>query len=976
MILIRNIRLSPSDRDYKKALLLRAAKKLHIPVSDIQGIQILRRSLDARRKDDIHYTFSVAVTLNGDETALLSRLNSPDVLSFMPAEPYAVKDCSKLITHHDSFRPLVVGFGPAGMFAALILARAGLRPLILERGQELSRRREAVEEFRRSGLLNPESNVQFGEGGAGTFSDGKLNTGTHDARIPFVLRTFYEHGAPESVLYDAKPHIGTDVLFSVVRGIREEILSLGGEIRFETRLDRFRLSGNVLCGAEVTSPCGKEFIPCTTAILAVGHSARDTFENLLAQGVPMEPKAFSMGVRIEHLQRNINTAQYGQAADLLPPADYSLNVHLPDGSSAYTFCMCPGGYVFAAASEEGGVCTNGMSYSGRAGENANAALLVTLRPEDFPGKGTLAGMEWQREVERRAYEYAKSAGSYAAPAQLVGDFLVGRASTGERSVKPTYLPKIKWGDLREVLPEKICSVLLEAIPALDRKLPGFADPDAVLTAPETRSSSPVRILRDASCRSPVIGLYPCGEGAGYAGGITSAAVDGIRCAENAMGKDSLLRKALAGYPEDSDPVSAAISCLNRSAWFRPEPGLDRITELMARLGNPQHDLKFVHIAGTNGKGSCAAMTASVCRASGFRTGLFTSPYLCRFHERMQINGVQISDDALLWILTVVQDAAETLPQPPTTFELITAAAFLWFRSERCDIVILEAGLGGRFDATNVIVSPEAAVIMNIGLDHTEVLGSSVSEIASEKAGIIKRGCPCVLYQQEDTALSVISAVCRKREAPLTSADFSELKTFPGDLSGQRFSYRNEDYFIPLLGANQRKNAAVVIELISVLRRRGWEIHVSALKKGLADVTWPARFQLLWKTPPFILDGGHNPQCAESVAENLQLYFPAKKHVFLVGVLRDKDYAGIFSRLDSVADEYICVRPDSPRALPAEDLASWLSEHYKKPVCACASVREGIDTAFICSAKKDAVICATGSLYLAGEVLRFFEGERN
>ena len=264
----------------------------------------------------------------------------------------------------------------------------------------------------------------------------------------------------------------------------------------------------------------------------------------------------------------------------------------------------------------------------------------------------------------------------------------------------------------------------------------------------------------------------------------------------------------------------------------------------------------------------------------------------------------------------------------------------------------------------------------LGLEHAEVLGSSVSEIAAEKAGIIKRGCPCVLYQQEDTALSVISAVCRKREAPLTSADFSELKTFPGDLSGQRFSYRNEDYFIPLLGANQRKNAAVVIELISVLRRCGWEIPVSALKKGLATVSWPARFQLLWKTPPFILDGGHNPQCAESVAENIQLYFPAEKHVFLVGVLRDKDYAGIFSRLDSVADEYICVTPDSPRALPAEDLASWLSEHYKKPVCACASVREGIDTAFICSAKKDAVICATGSLYLAGEVLRFFEEERN
>ena len=969
MILIRNLRLPPQDRDNREALLLRAAKKLRIPVSDIQSGQIVRRSLDARRKDDIHYIFSLAVSLSGDEAAVLSRLHDADITAYTPPEAYTVDDCSALMAGHESFRPLVVGFGPAGMFAALVLARAGLRPLVLERGQELSRRRDAVEKFRKTGLLDPESNVQFGEGGAGTFSDGKLNTGTHDDRIPFVLRTFYEHGAPESVLYDAKPHIGTDILFSVVRGIREEILSLGGEIRFETRLDRFRLSGNVLCGAEVTSPAGREFIPCTTAILAVGHSARDTFENLLVQGVPMEQKAFSMGVRIEHLQKKISAAQYGRCADILPPADYSLNVRLPDGSSAYTFCMCPGGYVFAAASEEGGVCTNGMSYSGRAGENANAALLVTLRPEDFPGKGVLAGMEWQREIERRAYDYAKSAGDYAAPAQLVGDFLASRPGTGPRSVKPTYLPGVKWGDLREVLPEKITSVLAAAIPALDRKLPGFADPDAVLTAPETRSSSPVRILRDASCRSEIAGLYPCGEGAGYAGGITSAAVDGIRCAESAMGDASLLRRALSGA---SDPVAAAVSRLNSTAWFRPEPGLSRIAELMAHLGNPQNDLKFVHIAGTNGKGSCAAMTASVLRAAGYRTGLFTSPYLCRFQERMQINGEQISDDALLWALTVVQNTAETLSQPLTAFELMTAAAFLWFRAERCDIVVLEVGLGGRFDATNVIDAPEVSVIMNIGLDHTEVLGSTVREIAAEKAGIIKPGCPCVLYQQEEDAVSVISAVCRDRKAPLTVADFSALEASRGDLSGQHFSYRNREYFIPLLGANQRKNAAVVIELVSVLCSRGWEIPSSALETGLARVSWPARFQLLWKTPPFVLDGGHNPQCAESVAENLQLYFPEKKHILLVGVLRDKDYPGIFSRLDAVADEYICVTPDSPRALPAEELALWLSEHFAKPVRACASVRQGIDAAFAAAAENGAVICATGSLYLAGEILRFFD----
>nr|MCR5665160.1 hypothetical protein [Oscillospiraceae bacterium] len=404
----------------------------------------------------------------------------------------------------------------------------GARPIVLERGQDAPTRRAAVEAFRAGGALDPENNVQFGEGGAGTFSDGKLNTGTHDRRIRAVLEDFAAHGAGESVLTEAKPHIGTDVLVEVVQRLRASIEALGGEVRFGSRLERLVLREGAVAGLEVRGPEGVYTLPCRRVILAVGHSARDTFERLYAQGVEMRPKAFSMGVRIEHRQRAIDLAQYGRERGALPAADYSLNVRLPDGESAYTFCMCPGGEVFAAASEEGGVVTNGMSGSRRDGENANAALLVTLRPEDFPGEGVFAGMRWQRAIERAAYACG---GDYRAPAQLVGDFLARRPSEGPGAVLPSYRPGVVWCELREVLPERITGVLERAIPALGRKLRGFDDPEAVLTAPETRSSSPIRIPRDERCRASIRGLYPCGEGAGYAGGITSAAVDGLRCAD-------------------------------------------------------------------------------------------------------------------------------------------------------------------------------------------------------------------------------------------------------------------------------------------------------------------------------------------------------------------------------------------------------------------------------------------------------------
>ena len=361
------------------------------------------------------------------------------------------------------------------------------------------------------------------------FSDGKLNTGTHDRRISWVLEQFHEHGAPASVCYDAKPHIGTDLLIEVVHNIRGEILALGGEVRFGCRMESLLTENSRLVGVKIQGPDGIETLPCDHLILAIGHSARDTFAALHRQGLPMERKAFAMGVRIEHPQSMIDLSQYGRPRGTLPAADYSVHVHLPNGRSAFSFCMCPGGYVFAAASEPGGVVTNGMSFSARDGQNSNAALLVGLRPEDFPGTGVLAGMYWQREIEQAAFRAAGE--SYRAPAQLVGDFLAGRSGTGVGSVLPTYEPGIVWTDLRSFMPAQITDALALAIPQFGKRIAGFDRPDAVLTAPETRSSSPVRILRNQNLSSAVMGEYPCGEGAGYAGGITSAAVDGMRCAE-------------------------------------------------------------------------------------------------------------------------------------------------------------------------------------------------------------------------------------------------------------------------------------------------------------------------------------------------------------------------------------------------------------------------------------------------------------
>ena len=525
MLQIERVKLELEEGE--ELLAQKAAALLRVSPGELLEVRVLRRALDAR--DGVRFIYTLRVRVR-DEARVLRRCRSRQVSTVTPEvyQPPVPRSAPAL-------PPVVVGAGPGGLFCALILARAGARPILLERGDPVERRREVVERFWATGALEENSNVQFGEGGAGAFSDGKLNTGTRDPRHRFILETLTAHGAPGSILTDAKPHVGTDYLYHTLISLRRELVELGCDIRFGHRLVGLELAGERLAGLTVEREGGERYtLPAAQTVLALGNSARDTFSMLHAAGVAMEPKPLAVGVRIEHRQQDMDAAQYKALAGhpRLPASSYKLSCHLPDGRGVFSFCVCPGGSVVAAASEPEGTVTNGMSLYARAGENINGGLLVSVTPADFGGTGALAGIAFQRELERRAW--AAGGGGYQAPAQRVEDFLAHRPSTGPGLVRPTYRPGVRWTNLWDVLPPFLCDALAQALPLLDQRLHGFANGDAVLTAVETRSSCPLRILRDGTGQASIRGLWPCGEGAGYAGGILSAAADGIHAAEQVL----------------------------------------------------------------------------------------------------------------------------------------------------------------------------------------------------------------------------------------------------------------------------------------------------------------------------------------------------------------------------------------------------------------------------------------------------------
>ena len=524
MLKINQIKLplTADEHDLRRA----AGKALRLDENRIRTLRVTKKAVDSRKKDNIFFVYNVEVDVDGDENAILKRCGSGvetvKKVDFIPPE---VKRTSEL-------RPVIVGFGPAGMFSGLALARAGFKPLILERGSHIEDRQKDVQTFWRERRLNPESNVQFGEGGAGTFSDGKLTTGIKDPLCRFVIDELANHGAPEEIRWSAKPHIGTDRLAEVVRNIRKEIISLGGEIRFNCKMTDIIVANGYIHGVKTEHDGHFEDIETDTVLLCTGHSARDTVRTLYAHGVKMMQKPFSVGARIEHPREFIDRAQYGDFAGhpALGAADYKLACHPEHGRGAYTFCMCPGGTVVNAASEEGGIVVNGMSEHARDQANANSALLVQVTPADY-GSGPFDGMRFQEELEHRAFVMGGS--SYCAPAQQVRDFLARRPSLEIGEVAPSYARGVTLCDLHDLFPAAISTALEEGLQHFEHQLPGFST-CGILSAVESRSSSPLRMCRDETLTSSIEGIMPLGEGAGYAGGIVTSAVDGVRGAMSLM----------------------------------------------------------------------------------------------------------------------------------------------------------------------------------------------------------------------------------------------------------------------------------------------------------------------------------------------------------------------------------------------------------------------------------------------------------